>query len=201
MFSIFTRFFKKKTTYSKEFSKIDYWTKWELFELFNDLHQAEKLLFNKVGDNNDSQLLNFKNDFIEELYKLKSENAADFTKIHEWFSPEKEWETMVGQQGKEVGTNIFRITARWKRNQDFFKGAKVLITDQFGVVLDQTEDWNEYGIIRWDSDDENDTQDWRGLFGTFLDMGGEIIDPNHQFTFINDDGTVKKSIANEENLP
>ncbi|HEY1055276.1 hypothetical protein [Emticicia fontis] len=97
-------------TSTGKLSKIDYWKKWELFELFDNLHQAEKLLLDRARENNDSQLLNFKNDFIEELYELKGENVPDFTRIREWFSPEKEWDRMVGQSGKEIGNNIFRIT-------------------------------------------------------------------------------------------
>ena len=38
---MFNRIFKKK---SKGLSKIEYWKKWELFELFSDLHLAEKML-------------------------------------------------------------------------------------------------------------------------------------------------------------
>lgn len=188
---MFKRLFQKRN--SDKLSKVDYWKKWELFELFDDLHKAERLLIEIVNERNDSEFLKFKQDFIEELYEIKGDNVADFTRIWEWFTPTKEWEIFGGQEGKEFGNNIFRITDKWKRNQDFLKGTKVLLHDEFGVVLDKTADNDMYGQICWDTNKENDIEDWRGLFCSFLQIGGQIINQTHQFTFINDDGTVKKA--------
>jgi len=177
---------------SDKLSKVDYWKKWELFELFDDLHKAEHLLTNIKSDDN-SQLLKFKIDYIEELYELKGDNVADFTRIWDWFTPTKEWDTLVGQRGKQLGNNIFRIADRWKRNQGFLKGTKVLLRNEFGVVLDKTADNDMYGQIRWDTNKNNDVEDWRGLFGSFLQAGGQIINQDHKFNFINDDGTLNKA--------
>jgi len=188
---MFKRLFQKRN--SDKLSKVDYWKKWELFELFDDLHKAERLLIEIVNERNDSKFLKFKEDYIEELYEIKGDNVADFTRIWEWFTPTKEWEIFAGQEGKEFGNNIFRITDNWKRNQGFFKGTKVLLQDEFGVVLDKTADNHMYGQIRWDTPKENDIEDWRGLFGSFLQTGGQIVNQKHQFTFINDDGTAKAS--------
>ncbi|MEN2412588.1 hypothetical protein [Flavobacterium mesophilum] len=69
---------------------------------------------------------------------------------------------------------------------------KVFLNGEYGVIINSDSDTtNLYGLVRWDSPNENDLEDWRGMFETFTQIGGEIIDINHQFKFINDDGTVK----------
>jgi hypothetical protein len=190
---MFKRLFNKKAKHSDRLSKVDYWKKWELFELFDDLHKGEQLLVDIASDNMESQFLKFKADYIEELYEIEGDNVADFTRIWEWFTPTNEWETLLGEKGKEIGSNVFRITDKWKRNQGFLLGTKVSLENECGVVLDKSEDWNEYGLIRWDTDKENDVEDWRGLFGSFLQAGGEVINQEHEFKFINNDGTAKKA--------
>ena len=57
---------------------------------------------------------------------------------------------LVGDKGKEIGDNVFRITDKWKRNQGFLLGTKVSLEKECGVVLDKSEDWIEYGLIRWE---------------------------------------------------
>lgn len=188
---MFKRLFQKHT--SDNLSKVDYWKKWELFELFDYLSEAETLLNDIANDYQRDGFTKFKSDFIEGLYEIKGDNVADFTRIWEWFTPTKEWDTFVGQTGKMTGNNIFRITDKWKKNQDFVKGTKVSLQNEFGVVLDKTDDNNLYGLIRWDTNKENDVEDWRGLFGSFLQAGGQVINQDHEFQFINDDGTMKKA--------
>ncbi|TCD21110.1 hypothetical protein EZ456_19345 [Pedobacter psychrodurus] len=84
---------------------------------------------------------------------------------------------------------MYRRSVRWKRNQGFEVGAKVSLEGEFGVVLNT---YNEFcGLICWDTDVENDTEDWTGMFGSFQDIGGEVIDPDYKFKFINDDGSKK----------
>jgi len=188
---MFKRLFQKRN--SDKLSKVDYWTKWELFELFDYLHKAERLLTDIGNDKGAGEFLKFKKDFTEELYEVKGDNVANFTRIWEWFTPTKEWEIYSGQQGKKLGNNIFRIVDKWKRNQDFVTGTKVLLNNEFGVVLDKTDGNSMYGQIRWDTNKENDIEDWAGLFGSFLQTGGQIINQEHKFIFINDDGTTKKA--------
>ncbi|GAO44783.1 hypothetical protein [Flavihumibacter petaseus] len=188
---MFKRLFKKHN--SRNLSKVDYWKKWELFELFDNLNEVEKLLNDIAKDKQSNELEKFRSDFIEELYEIKGDNVADFTAIWKWFMPTKEWDTFAGQNGKKIGDNIFRITDKWKRNQDFLVGTKVSLQNEFGVVLEKTEGNNLYGLIRWDTDRVNGVEDWRGLFGSFLQAGGQVINQDHEFRFINDDGTMKKA--------
>lgn len=190
---MFKRLFNIKAKHTDGLSKVDYWKKWELFKLFDELHKGERLLIEIAINNFEDQFLKFKNDYIEELYEIEGNNVVDFTRIWEWFTPTKEWEMLVGDKGKEIGDNVFRITDKWKRNQGFLLGTKVSLEKECGVVLDKSEDWIENGLIRWDTDNENDIEDWRGLFGSFLDAGGQVINHDHEFKFINNDGTTKKA--------
>ena len=90
---------------------------------------------------------------------------------------------------------------------DFFPGMKVFLKGEYGVVTNQSKEWSgvyfvnnekiqkepskQFGIIRWDTNKEFDLEDWVGLFGTFKDSGGVEVSIEHQFIFINDDGTIK----------
>ncbi len=69
---------------------------------------------------------------------------------------------------------------------------KVSQNGEFGVVIKSKLDTlNLCGVIRWDNSRENDTEDWRGQFGTFIQLGGKIINQDYEFKFINDNGTLK----------
>ena len=70
---------------------------------------------------------------------------------------------------------------------------KVSMKSEIGVVLDKTIDNNLIGLIRWDTEEENDVEDWRGLFGSFLQVGGEFVNQDYDFKFIDDKGRLKKA--------
>jgi len=70
---------------------------------------------------------------------------------------------------------------------------KVSLNGEFGIVVKSEFDKPDfYGLIRWDNSKESDFEDWRGQFGTFKSLGGQILDKTHQFEFITDDGNLKK---------
>ncbi len=78
-------------------------------------------------------------------------------------------------------------------NDSFKIGMKVYLNGEFGVVVKSELDKpNFYGMIRWDNPKESDFEDWRGQFGTFKDIGGQILHQTYQFEFICDDGNLKK---------
>lgn len=78
-------------------------------------------------------------------------------------------------------------------DKDFSPGTKIFLENEYGVIIDFKE--NELSIIiRWDTPKENDFEDWSSMQGTFFDMGGKIINQNHQFNYINDDGSLKDKI-------
>ncbi|AZA51837.1 hypothetical protein [Chryseobacterium sp. G0201] len=78
-------------------------------------------------------------------------------------------------------------------DNDFNPRTKVFLDDEYGVVLDIMRS-GFYGMVRWDTPKELDNEDWIGLFGVFTQIGGKIIDQNHQFKYINDDGSLKDKI-------
>ena len=76
---------------------------------------------------------------------------------------------------------------------DFEIGMKVELEGEFGVVVKSELDKpNFYGSIRWYNESESDVEMWNGLFGTFIQFGGKVIDQDHEFQFINNDGSLKK---------
>lgn len=192
--NIFNR--KKTHVYSKTngLSKIEYAEKYQLKKLFTLLHQAEELIEESTLTNSDVQFLKFKNVFIEEIYELEGDNVADFTKIWNWFKPNREWIQFTESNGTEIASQIFTITNIWKLDDDFILGTMVFLDNEFGIILDKKRDEN-FGIIRWDTPKKIDEEDWIGMFCTFKEMGGEILDQGHQFKYINDDGTLKKNVS------
>lgn len=75
-------------------------------------------------------------------------------------------------------------------SNSFEIGMKVSLDGEFGVVIK-----SEYkGMIKWDNPIENDFEDWHGLFGTFIQVGGKILNENYQLKYINNDGTLKDKI-------
>lgn len=117
---------------SSGLSKIEYWKKWGLFELFEDLDKAAKLLDELADNSEEDTFKRFKKEFIEELYEVKGSNLGDFTTMWEWFTPNKEWDIMTGKAGIELGDRIFILVDRWKRNQDFLPGTKVSLGNEYG---------------------------------------------------------------------
>lgn len=189
--NIFKRFFKKDI--QKKISKIDYWKQWEFFELFDDLHLAEQLL-NENKLNPSIGFEEFKGQFIEELYEVEGDNVADFTRIWKWFNPNNKWDVIMGSIGKDLGLRIFYRTDRWKRNQEFLPETIVSLNNEIGLVLKGNDDKDALGLIRWDTPEEKDVEDWRGLFGSFLQIGGKVIEQDYKLKFINRDGTLKNHV-------
>ncbi len=71
--------------------------------------------------------------------------------------------------------------------EGFYFGMKVSMGDEIGIVIevDGKSVWDkEPGIIRWDTNEINELEDWRGLFGSFKASGGKEIDSKAKFKFI-----------------
>ncbi|UPK72287.1 hypothetical protein [Chitinophaga filiformis] len=85
---------------------------------------------------------------------------------------------------------------------DFYPFMKVSLHEDCGVVTEeffeinvdrqQNVDHRIYDVIRWDTENSSDSEDWRGLWDSFSAAGGKEIIQEHQFMFINNDGTVKQ---------
>jgi hypothetical protein len=76
--------------------------------------------------------------------------------------------------------------------EDFQVGTKVFLENEYGIIVNLKI--HEFStIICWDTPDEKDFEDWSGMWGSFMQMGGKVVDPSHQFKYINDNGTLKDS--------
>lgn len=126
---MFKRLFHLK---KNQLSKIEYWKKWELFELIEDLHKAEKLLSTcKAGYSGEFiSAEDFHRAFVDELYNIEFDNVADFTLMWRWFMPNCIWDDFTGTEGLELGSRIFARLDRWKRNHDFVPETKVSLNGE-----------------------------------------------------------------------
>jgi len=75
-----------------------------------------------------------------------------------------------------------------EKNLDFQPGMKVSLNGEIGIILDDFSEWHReaisdstqtysnskkcYGYIKWEN---GDIEDWCGLFGSFKQSGGIII--------------------------
>lgn len=80
-----------------------------------------------------------------------------------------------------------------KISQDLEIGTKVFLDGEFGVITD-LKIHSLSTMIRWDTSKENDFEDWCSMWGTFFNIGEKIVDQDHQFKYINDDGSLKNKI-------
>ena len=70
---------------------------------------------------------------------------------------------------------------------DFEIGMKVTLDGEKGLVVRSPSkgDDDVTGWILWDTPKPNDVEDWRGLWGTFKQSGGEVLPPETKFSYIN----------------
>jgi hypothetical protein len=107
-------FFNRRTP--ENLSKIDYWKKYDFFELIADLHQALEFLANYSGG--------YSNGFLSaEAFYLALEDAiddiefgnqTDLNRFYIWFAPASDWDDFTGNEGSDLGDNIFERVKKWK---------------------------------------------------------------------------------------
>jgi len=109
-----SRFFKKKT---KQLSKVEYWKKWQFFELLDDLHKAEKLLAEFKGgySNRFDSAQDFHSHLVDFIDDIEYGNQTDLSKLWIWFAPTFDWDDLVGMDGLEIGNRIFERVDNWKK--------------------------------------------------------------------------------------
>ena len=113
------RFLNKifKSNRPDNLSKIDYWKKWEFFELLEDLHAAENILSKYEGGHSGEFLSaeEFHKSLVEEIDAIEFGNQTDLSKIWLWFAPTCAWDDFVGGEGIELGNSIFERVDKWKK--------------------------------------------------------------------------------------
>ncbi len=106
-----------KSNRPENLSKVDYWTKWEFFELLEDLHMAKKILKNYRDGYSEGFLSaeDFHKALIEEFDNIEFGNQTDLSILWGWFAPTCEWDDFVGEEGLELGNRIFERIDKWKK--------------------------------------------------------------------------------------
>ena len=96
---------------------MDYWKKWEFFELLEDLHEAEKLLSNFKGGYSGEFLsaMSFHEALLDAIDEIEGGNQADLTRFYIWFAPTSQWNDFTGTEGIELGNRIFERVNKWKK--------------------------------------------------------------------------------------
>ena len=113
--SFISRLFKSNR--ADKLSKVDYWKKWEFFELLDDLHKAEKMLSKYEGAYSGEFLSaqEFHEALIDAIDDIEFGNQTDLSRFWIWFAPTKAWDDFVGEEGIELGNRIFERVDRWKK--------------------------------------------------------------------------------------
>jgi hypothetical protein len=111
---IFSGLFKKDPN---RLSKDKYWTKWEFFELLDDLHKAKEILSQYKGGYSGDILSaeEFHDLLADEIMSIEEMNNNDLSKLHIWFAPTSAWDDFVGMEGLELGNKIYERLDNWKK--------------------------------------------------------------------------------------
>ncbi|MGB1247450.1 MAG: hypothetical protein ACPG4Z_01090 [Chitinophagales bacterium] len=106
-----------KSSRANSLSKVDYWKKWEFFELLEDLHIAEKILAEYKGGYSGEFLSaeEFHDDLLIAIDDIEFGNQIDLTRFWFWFAPTCAWDDFVGEEGLELGNRIFERVDKWKK--------------------------------------------------------------------------------------
>ena len=101
-------------------SKVDYWKKWEIFELLEDLHAAEKMLANYQGGYSGEFLSaqEFHETLLEAIDDIEFGNQTDLTRFLIWFAPTCAWDDFVGIEGLELGNRIYERVNKWMKSKE-----------------------------------------------------------------------------------
>ena len=104
---------------SNKLTKIEYWKKWDFFDLLKDLHKAEKLLSEYTGGYSGSFLSveEFHEAFIEAIDDIEFGNQTDLTRFYFWFAPTCQWDDFVGLDGQDLGNKIFERVSNWYESE------------------------------------------------------------------------------------
>lgn len=96
-------------------NKIEYFEKFQFFELFNLLRQTEKILKLKIQYNSSFNYFYF--EFSEEINIVEFSNVPDLSTLWEWFKPNSNWDLITNNDEELIRTEIFKILDFWMHNQ------------------------------------------------------------------------------------
>lgn len=101
-------------------SKLDYWKKWQVVELLDDLNKAKKILeeISKRNLPNKEEIDDFYLHLEDEIDDIEHSNKLDLSKIYIWFLPTSVWDELTMTDGAEIGNPIFERVSRWKKDNE-----------------------------------------------------------------------------------
>ena len=94
--------------------KIEYFEKFNFFELFKLLHESVKILKVKIQYN--SSVYDFYSEFQEEINVVEFSNVADLTTLWSWFKPNSDWDLFTNSDEELRRKEIFEILDFWMQN-------------------------------------------------------------------------------------
>ena len=100
-------------------SKEEYYKRWEISELLDDLEKAAEILSHYEGGYSDQFFCaeEFHEALVEEIDNIAEGNKNDLSQIWVWFAPTTSWDDFVGLEGVDLGSEIFeRVDKWWKGN-------------------------------------------------------------------------------------
>ena len=98
-------------------TKEEYWVKWYIFELLDDLNKAKEILSHYKGGYS-GEILSAEefHDLLEyEIMSIEEMNNNDLNQLHNWFAPTSAWDDFTGLEGAELGNRIFSRLNNWKQ--------------------------------------------------------------------------------------
>jgi hypothetical protein len=98
----------------KRETKLEYWSKWELYDLIEDIEKSYGLLAERTHEGNNPHLAYFKESLEIDLFDLNHDNVPDFSNVWHWFRPDGEWRQLTKKSSEEIRESIYYRANRWK---------------------------------------------------------------------------------------
>jgi hypothetical protein len=98
-------------------SKDEYYKKWEISELLDDLEKAAEMLSHFEGGYSNQFIgaEEFHNALEVEIDDIAEGNKNDLSQIWIWFAPTTSWDDFVGLEGMDLGNKIFERVDKWRK--------------------------------------------------------------------------------------
>ncbi|WP_420579885.1 hypothetical protein [Reichenbachiella sp.] len=98
-------------------TKKDYWLKWEISELIDDLKLVEKIIDKKYGKEsfNHSEQGDAHADLIGVIDEIEYGNRKDLLGIYELFCINKKLPQLIGEEGRSKVNRIIGRVTKWKK--------------------------------------------------------------------------------------
>lgn len=97
-------------------TKIEFWAKFELTKLIEDLRIAQQLIEQNRDAIETREFKKFASEFDEELFDVSHDNVPDFTQTWKWFKQGGEWDQLLKNIDNDLRERIYFRADKWKSN-------------------------------------------------------------------------------------